>query len=107
MIYWDLLLKTDDIGPRLQSMYDSSSSMLVLAETLGVSKTALKTIFGKYKIQLRKRGGPHVSYRHELIPENASALTPDQLAQITGYKVNYCKRLLAQRRKESEVRKNV
>lgn len=107
MICWNLILKTDDIGPRLQDLYDNTSSMLVLAETLGTSKTALGAAFKKYGIKPRSRGGPHLSFRRELLPENFVAFTPAQLAQATGYAVNYCRRLLAQRRKENEVRKNV
>jgi len=100
MIIWDLILGAENPAETLQRMYDSTSSMNALAEMLGVSKTALTTVFKKYGIHPRKRGGPHPSFREELIPENATELTAAQLAKITGYTAKYCEKILMRLRKE-------
>jgi CRP-like cAMP-binding protein len=102
MIYWDLLLKTDDPGPALQSLYDGCPSVIALAEYLGVSKNGLMQAFKTYGIKLRARGGPHPSFRKDLIPKNAVQLTAKELAERTGYSKRYCEKILARLRQEEK-----
>jgi hypothetical protein len=70
--------------------------MNALADHLGVSKNALTTVFKRYSVRTRIRGGPHPSFRKDLIPVNAADLTAAQIAKLTGYTHKYCEKLLAQ-----------
>ena len=100
MLFWDLLLATDDPATALQQRYDSTGSMELLADSLGVSKRALQHAFKKYGVKPRKKGGPRPSFRREFIPEGVINLTAAQLAEKTGYSRKYCEKILAKRRKE-------
>ena len=101
MIYWDLILKSDNPKATLRALYDSATSVQALADYLGVSKNALMKIFKQYGIHTRARGGPHPSWRKDLIPENAAELTAAQLAKVTGYTQKYCEKLLMRLHKEA------
>jgi len=57
MIYWDILLETEDVKQRLEDLYNEMP-LAEMAEYLGVSTTALRTEMLFLKIPLRKRGGP-------------------------------------------------
>jgi len=101
MIWWDLILKTDDIGRELERLYEHMS-LRHLSEYLGVSKTALRNKLVQCGIPLRPRGGPHYRVDRLALPDNAADLNPAQLAKLTGYTINYCKKL---RRKLREQRR--
>lgn len=102
MIYWDLLLKSDDPATTLRQLYEVSSSLQALADHLGVSKNTLVATLKDFHIPIRRRGGGHPSVRRELIPDNAAELTAKELAVRTGYTAKYCEKLLTNLRKEKE-----
>lgn len=56
MIYWNLLLGTDDIKSELTRLY-KTASLYGLAKHLGVSRTALRRQLAKCGIPIRGRGG--------------------------------------------------
>jgi len=92
MIYWDLILKTDNICDELRKLY-TSMSLRVLAEYLGVSRASVRKKLVECGVPLRPRGGPHYRIPRSELPENATDMTPAQLAKLTGYSVNYCRKL--------------
>ncbi len=92
-IYWDLLLKTEDITEELRRLYECGSSILELADYLGVSQTALRRKLHECGIKLRPRGGPHYKVERDQLPTNYRAMSIHQIAEATGYSIHYARKL--------------
>lgn len=102
-IWWDLILKTEDIKGELERLY-SSMSIRALADHLGVSKDALRKKLIKCKIQLRPRGGSYPKIPLEDLPKEAYNMNAAQLAALTGYSEQYCRKLRGRVRREHDKR---
>ena len=61
MIWWDILLETDNVKKALEDLY-SEMSLAGMAEYLGVSVSAIRAELVHCKIPLRKRGGRQKHY---------------------------------------------
>jgi len=101
MIYWDLILKTEDVCGELQRMY-SQLSLQALARHLGVSKDALRKKLLSCNIEIRSRGGSYPRIPRDDLPEDAYKMDTAQLAVLTGYTEQYCRKLRAQLRRKYE-----
>jgi len=102
MIYWDLLLKCpeEDVPRVLREHYEAFKSIRALAEFLGVSNVVLFKKLKECNIPRRPRGGAHFRYPREYFPAEWWKLTPEQLSDVTGYAIPYCRKLLLRKRKE-------
>jgi len=100
MIYWELMLKTEKVCDELRRLYIAYQSISALAEHLGVAKGTLRKKLAECKIEVRKRGGAHHKIDVGMLPENAADMSPDQLAEVTGYTENYCRKLLSKLRQK-------
>lgn len=103
MIYWDVLLgvSEEEVAFTLGRLYEEMS-LVSLAEYLGVSRVALRQKLLACKIPLHKRGGSHPRFPRADLPRKAWQMDAHQLAALTGYTVNYCRKLKKQLRSDHE-----
>ena len=97
MIYWDLILKTNDICEELERLYQTMS-LRALADYLGVSKDALRQKLKACSVTLRTRGGSFPRLTKDQLPEGWYKMDPQQLCGLTGYSINYCRKLIREAR---------
>ena len=71
MIYWDILLDSENVKEGLQSLYDHSQSIHDMAEFLGVSATALRRVM--------KINGVVIREKHDNIPRKSFPRTDNDL----------------------------
>lgn len=101
MIYWDLILKTEDVAEELERLY-SQISLHALADHLGVSKDSLRKKLKECGIEIRPRGGSYPRIPDDDLPTNAHKMDTEQLASLTGYSTQYCRKLRARLRRKYE-----
>lgn len=104
MIYWDLIIKAANICEELERLYENQS-LRALADYLGVSKDSLRKKLKECGVPLRTRGGSFPRLTKDQLPEGWWQMDPEQLSALTGYSLNYCRKLIreekdGQRRKE-------
>ena len=104
MIYWDLILKSEDVCGELERMY-SQMSLEALAKHLGVSKDTLRKKLILCKIKIRTQGGSYPRISRDDLPVDAHKMDVAQLAACTGYTEQYCRKLRTRLRRENEQRK--
>ena len=78
MIYWDLILQTDDIKGHLARMYESMT-LGQLAEHLGVSPSALRSKMESLGVERRPRGGSHKRLAYADLPNGIEDMTPEEI----------------------------
>ena len=93
MIYWELLLGSEDPCGQITRLYTEMKSANVLAEYLGVSRTSVVMKLRECGVKMRGRGGGHVRMDRDLLPDKWWYMSTEDLVHLTGYSSNYVRRL--------------
>lgn len=104
MIYWDLILKSKDICGELERLYQAMS-LRALADYLGVSKDALRQKLKECGVPLKPRGGSFPRITKDQLPSGWFKMDPEQLCALTGYSLNYSRKLIREARNEQRGRR--
>jgi hypothetical protein len=93
MIFWEMLLKTDDTKRALTELYEEFGGVAPLAMHLGISRSSLLNKMKELGIERRKPGGPHFRVERQVLPDRWWNMDTDTLVRVTGYTPNYVRRL--------------
>jgi len=92
MIIWELLLKDEDICVTLRRLY-AEMGVGPLANNLGISRVTLIKKLKECGIESHTRGGPHNRVDMSTLPDKWWQFPTEELAELTGYCYNYCRKL--------------
>lgn len=93
MIYWEILLETENVCDTLKQLYIELHGVRAVASHLGVSTVALRKKLKACDITMLPRGGPHARFTRDSFPEKWWNMSTEQLSRVTGYSHNYVRKL--------------